>query len=112
MLGWKIFMRAVKLLLDNIGAVLRISLVPYGVVIALSIFLGVNLGDQSAITPIEGAVGRSGDLAPRFRRCGVRNHRGLSRPDFRLRLDRRRLATATFCWRNIRRAGCRRFGSV
>lgn len=57
MLGWKIFKRAVRLLLDNLAVVLRISVVPYGIVVALSLFLGINAADQSAFTPTTDATG-------------------------------------------------------
>ncbi|PWJ16255.1 hypothetical protein [Jannaschia seohaensis] len=39
MLGWKLFLRAVNLLIENLGEALRVSLVPYAVLIAASLWL-------------------------------------------------------------------------
>lgn len=63
MLGWKLFMRAVTLLLDNLGEALRVSAVPYAVVIAISVWVTGAYPDAvsgTAVTPetalsVEGA---------------------------------------------------------
>ena len=39
MLGWKLFARAVTLLIENLGEALRVSAVPYAVVIALTVWI-------------------------------------------------------------------------
>lgn len=39
MLGWKLFVRAVTLLIENLGDALRVSAVPYGAVIVASLLL-------------------------------------------------------------------------
>ncbi|WP_371155604.1 hypothetical protein [Jannaschia sp. 2305UL9-9] len=39
MLGWKLFVRALTLLLDNLGDALRVSALPYGAVIVLSVWV-------------------------------------------------------------------------
>ena len=44
MLGWKLFVRAVTLLIENLGDALRVSLLPYGVVIAISVWAAGTYG--------------------------------------------------------------------
>lgn len=45
MLGWKIFARAVRLLLDHIDAALRLSLLPYLLVAGATVWLGLSYPD-------------------------------------------------------------------
>ncbi|MEM8824599.1 MAG: hypothetical protein AAGF30_13395 [Pseudomonadota bacterium] len=45
MLGWKLFLRALNLILDNLPAALRISAVPYGLVAAISIWIALEWPD-------------------------------------------------------------------
>lgn len=45
MLGWKIFVRAVRLLLDHIDAALKLSLLPYLAVALATIWLGLSFPD-------------------------------------------------------------------
>ncbi len=42
MLGWKLFLRAINLILDNLGAALRISALPYGIAAAVAIWVAVS----------------------------------------------------------------------
>ncbi|MGB3406478.1 MAG: hypothetical protein WBA67_03205 [Jannaschia sp.] len=45
MLGWKLFVRALNLLIENLGEALRVSAVPYAVVIALTVWLSSDAPD-------------------------------------------------------------------
>jgi hypothetical protein len=42
MLGWKLFLRAINLILDHLDAALRLSVLPYGAVLAVSIWTAVT----------------------------------------------------------------------
>ncbi|MEM7488351.1 MAG: hypothetical protein AAF390_04420 [Pseudomonadota bacterium] len=42
MLGWKLFLRAINLILDNLGAALRISALPYGIAAAVSVWVAMS----------------------------------------------------------------------
>ncbi|WP_339641515.1 hypothetical protein [Jannaschia helgolandensis] len=42
MLGWKLFLRAVMLIIDNLGDALRLSAVPYLLVVAVTVWLSVS----------------------------------------------------------------------
>lgn len=44
MLGWRLFVRALTLLIDNIGVALRVSLVPYALVVAATLWLVSSYG--------------------------------------------------------------------
>jgi hypothetical protein len=48
MLGWKLFARAVRLLLDDVGSALRVSALPYGAVLLLSLALSGESGGAGA----------------------------------------------------------------
>ncbi|WP_299814703.1 hypothetical protein [uncultured Jannaschia sp.] len=47
MLSWKIFMRAIRVILDDVGAALRISAVPYLILMAASFWFVSAFGDHS-----------------------------------------------------------------
>jgi hypothetical protein len=56
MLGWKLFLRAINLILGNLDVALRISLLPYGLVVAASVWIALTwpeLADLNllAVTP-------------------------------------------------------------
>ena len=58
MLSWKIFMRAVRVILDDIGGALRISLVPYAILVAASLWFASSFG----VLGIEEAMISGNDL--------------------------------------------------
>lgn len=53
MLGWKLFLRAVTLVADNLGAALRIGAVPYGLVAAASVWLSATWPDLASRTTFD-----------------------------------------------------------
>ena len=56
MLGWKLFARAVRLILDHLDAALRLSLLPYLLVAAATLWLGLSFPDlvgQSGFDPAD-----------------------------------------------------------
>ncbi|WP_167766828.1 hypothetical protein [Jannaschia formosa] len=65
MLGWKLFLRAVTLLIENLGDALRVSAVPYLVLIAATVIVGPpevdptlpeTGGEEAAIAAMAGGV--------------------------------------------------------
>jgi hypothetical protein len=57
MLGWKLFLRAVNLLIENLPEALRVSAVPYGVVILASVWLSGTVGEPGLAPPVAGEEG-------------------------------------------------------
>jgi hypothetical protein len=51
MMGWKLFVRAVTLLIENLGEALRVSAVPYLVVIGASILLSGGAPESALVLP-------------------------------------------------------------
>jgi hypothetical protein len=53
MLGWKLFLRAIKLISDNLPAALRISALPYGVAAAISVWVASRWPEFAGISAME-----------------------------------------------------------
>lgn len=63
MLGWKLFTRAITLLLDNLGDALRVSALPYGVLIAVSVWFSTSYPDlQDPATMTAASAAAAGPL--------------------------------------------------
>lgn len=64
MLGWRLFARAVTLVTDNIGAALRVSLIPYGVFALIVALVGEPTAgfDLGAVAPEEPVVDGAGEV--------------------------------------------------
>ncbi|WP_299652229.1 hypothetical protein [uncultured Jannaschia sp.] len=63
MLSWKIFMRAVRVILDDIGAALRVTALPYAILVVASVWF-ISAYGQHSLTELELTAMGEGDAAP------------------------------------------------
>ncbi|WGH77375.1 hypothetical protein [Jannaschia ovalis] len=61
MLGWKMFVRAITLLLDNLPDALRVSAVPYALVVGAGLWLSTRYPDAAGMGTLIGAEGAEVD---------------------------------------------------
>ena len=61
MLGWKLFMRAARLLADNVLVALRVSALPYAVIVAVTFWFQGRYGDAFASLAGAGGTGAPAD---------------------------------------------------
>ncbi|UWQ18121.1 hypothetical protein [Jannaschia sp. M317] len=65
MLSWNIFRRALTLIIDNIGAALRVSALPYGVLVVVSLYF-VGSADVMSVTTLDPTGGDLPDIPDGF----------------------------------------------
>lgn len=53
MLGWKLFLRAIKLISDNLPAALRISAVPYGIAAVISVWVASRWPEFAGVSTMD-----------------------------------------------------------
>lgn len=53
MLGWKLFKRALMLIVENLGPALRVSLLPYGVAVAISLWVALRWPEWAGVMTLD-----------------------------------------------------------